>query len=271
MKNTNKFQKKLFSLLNLVLYITMITVNALANTLPINGKTTGDVSGSYPNLFAPAAITFSIWGVIYILLLFFVIYDIYTAFGKGNIKTTNVTSSLVFSATCLLNSLWIFAWHYELILLSVIIMLALLSSLIYLSFLVNNQNITGFAGKLALKTSVGVYFGWISVATIANITVLLVSLNWDGFGISENIWTIVMVSAGTLLAVLMLIKNKDIAYSLVVIWAYCGIIIKRSGADIIHNDIIYTCYIAILIIIALILYTSFLKRRKLYYKNLINE
>jgi len=267
MKNINKSQKKLISLLNLVLYVTMITVNALANILPINGKNTGEISGSYPNLFAPAALTFSIWGVIYILLLLFVIYDIYAAFGKKNLKTINVTSSLVFGATCLLNSLWIFAWHYELIFLSVIIMLALLSSLIYLSFLIDKQNITGFSGTLAIKTSVSVYFGWISVATIANITVLLVSLNWDGFGVPENIWSIVMISAGTLLAALMLIKNKDIAYSLVVIWAYCGIIIKRSGADIIHNDIIYACYVAILIIIALILYSSFLKRRKINFPN----
>lgn len=254
MKTTNEFQKKLLSLLNLVLYITMITVNALANILPINNKTTGEVSGNYSNLFAPAGVTFSIWGVIYFLLLFFVVYDLYVAFGKRNIKTTNVAGSLVFGATCLLNSLWIFAWHYELLLLSVIVMLALLSSLIYLYSLVSKQNITDFAGKVALKIPVSVYLGWISVATIANITVFLVSINWDGFGISENIWSIVMISVGTLLAVFMLINNKDIAYSLVVIWAYCGIIIKRSGADVIHNDIIYTCYIAILVIVTLIIY-----------------
>jgi len=257
MKTTNEFQKKLLSLLNLVLYITMITVNALANILPINNKTTGEVSGNYPNLFAPAGVTFSIWGVIYILLLFFVVYDLYVAFGKRKIKTTNVAGSLVFGVTCLLNSFWIFAWHYELLLLSVIIMLALLSSLIYLYFLVNKQNITGIAVKIALKIPVSVYLGWISVATIANITVLLVSINRDGFGISENIWSIIMISVGTLLAVIMLIKNKDIAYSLVVIWAYCGIIIKRSSADVIHNDIIYTCYIAIIVIVALIMYRVF--------------
>lgn len=264
MKTTNEFQKKLLSLLNLVLYITMITVNALANILPINDKTTGEVSGNFPNLFAPAGVTFSIWGVIYILLLFFVVYDLYAAFGKQNIKTISVTGSLVFGTTCLLNSLWIFAWHYELILLSVIIMLALLSSLIYLYLLVNKQNIKGFAGKLALKIPVSVYLGWISVATIANITVFLVSINWDGFGISDNIWSIVMISIGTLLALIMLLKNKDIAYSLVVIWAYCGIIIKRSSADVIHNDIIYTCYIAILVIVALIVFrvSSAIQNRK---------
>lgn len=264
MKTTNEFQKKLLSLLNLVLYITMITVNALANILPINNKTTGEVSGNYSNLFAPAGVTFSIWGVIYILLLFFVVYDLNVAFGKRNTKNTNVAASLVFGATCLLNSLWIFAWHYELILLSVIIMLALLTSLIYLYFIIDKQNIKGFTGKLALKIPVSVYLGWISVATIANITVLLVSINWDGFGISDNIWSIVMISIGTLLALIMLLKNKDIAYSLVVIWAYCGIIIKRSSADVIHNDIIYTCYIAILVIVALIVFrvSSAIQNRK---------
>lgn len=109
---------------NLVLFMAMIVMNYLANALPLNGKTTGELSAQYPNLFVPAGITFSIWGVIYLLLGAFVILQ----FRHKN-KSLAKTVGWAFAISCLLNSFWIVAWHYEYLLLSVGIMFGLLGEI----------------------------------------------------------------------------------------------------------------------------------------------
>ncbi len=245
-------KQKIYALVNMTLYGVMLTMNALANILPINGKNTGELSDQYPNLFVPAGITFSIWGFIYILLLFFVVYQVYAAFSKREVTLLNSFAGSLFGLTCILNSLWILAWHYEYILLSVVVMLGFITALILLYRITDKTRPDSLFARFCVKVPISVYLGWISIATIANLTALLVSFNWSGFGIPESIWAVVMIGAGALLATLMLIKRGDIAYSLVVIWAFTGIIIKRSGQTIIYNEIIYAGYIAILIIVVAI-------------------
>ena len=206
----------MLKILSALLFVVMIYVNYLANSLPINGLSTGAVSNAYPNLFAPAGITFSIWGVIYLLLgIVSVMF-----FFDGN-KEVLQKVSWFFIISSALNSLWIFAWHYEKFGLSVLIMLLLLVSLIII-----NQKLSSTPNGI-FKAAFGIYLGWICIATIANITVWLVSLNWSAFGLAHEIWTIILISTGLLIAIAAVFKFNNPFIALSVIWAFVGIAIKQ--------------------------------------------
>lgn len=247
---------KIFSIiLNIILFAIMITANTLANTLPINGFTTGELSDMYPNLFVPAGVTFSIWGLIYLLLLIFVVTQTVAAFSeKASKYLLSPLASWAFALTCVLNSLWIITWHYQMVFLSVVVMLLFLATLIYLVKRMDSERIENFWSRFAVKLPFSIYLGWISVATIANITALLVHWNWNGFGIPENIWTIIMIGAGTFLAATMMLKRADIFYALVVIWAFYGIIIKREASEPLYPEIIAAAWASIVIQAGYVIY-----------------
>lgn len=255
MSTSNK--KPLLSILNLLLFAAVVYVNMLAVTLPINGKSTGELSDQYPNLFVPAGFTFSIWGLIYLLLLIFVVYQIWVSFNKNTVQKLSIQSQVLFGLTHVFNMSWILAWHYEMIALSVLIMIAFLSTLIIL--FLNNEKIrnTTFVEKLVIETPINVYLGWISVATIANITALLVTIGWTGNPLTESTWTIIMLIIGTALAAIMLFRRSNFAYALVIIWAFYGIFSKRQTST--NPEIAQTTLILIGIIAFSFIYVLFKK------------
>ncbi len=208
-------------------YVTMVTVNSLANILPINGRTTGAVSNAYPNLFAPAGPAFSIWGLIYLLLGGYVVYQ----FVKKDQKTEELLQKInpLFIVTSLANISWIFAWHYDYIGLSVCIMAVLLILLIKITDILRTKQFTALE-KVSIWAPFSVYFGWITVATIANITVFLVSTGWNGFGIADFVWTSIILLVGALIGILRMRKDNNVAYSLVLVWAYFWILFKHLSA-----------------------------------------
>ncbi|MEO5995318.1 MAG: hypothetical protein ABIN89_01390 [Chitinophagaceae bacterium] len=225
--------KKGVAFLHISAFLLVIVLNSLAVFLPLNGKTTGQLSDLYPNLFTPAGLTFSIWSLIYLMLLGFVIYQAIVLFKTQHPSRKKIILiSWPFLVNCLANAAWIVAWHFEQVVLSVFIMLILLISLIVIhSRLQLALPAKPLAEKLWLDYPFSLYFGWISIATIANITALLVHLNWNGGGISSPAWTVVMISIGTLLNVYMILFKKNLAFGLVGIWAFYGIILKRHSAD----------------------------------------
>ena len=207
---------KFMKYMNLIAFLAMVAMNYLANALPVNGKTTGQFSDLYPNLFTPAAITFSIWGVIYFLVLVFVVVQL----KADNQKLVSAIGwAFVFSSA--LNALWIFAWHYEQTGLSVLIMLGLLASLIFI-----NNRLSGMPFSIT-KLAFGIYLGWICIATIANITALLVSLGWTGCGIAPESWTIMLIAVGAVITIFTMHRLQNPYLAFAVIWAFAGIIIKR--------------------------------------------
>lgn len=218
--------------LNLILFVGMIVMNYLANALPLNNVTTGQLSDSYPNLFVPVGITFSIWGIIYLLLAGYCVVQF-----KASNKAITDNIGLLFAISCVLNALWILFWHYKNLPASMIIMAGLLISLIYINIFIRNLP-NGF-----IKASFGIYLGWICIATIANVTTLLVNYNWSGFGISEEIWTIIMIITGALIVGTAIYKFQNPYIGLSVIWAFTGIIIKRQTD---FRSIVIACAIAIL-------------------------
>ena len=215
-----------------IAYVAMIVVNYLANSLPINNLSTGAISDSYPNLFAPAGLTFSIWGLIYLLLGIYLVYQFVSLGKKSSKKKESFLNKLniLFIATSVANISWIFAWHYDLIGLSVLIMAALLILLIRIADTLRVEKMKTVE-TLLISVPFSIYFGWITVAAIANITVFLVSINWNGFGIAEFIWTIMILLVGALIGILRMNKDRSIAYGLVLIWAYLGILLKHLSAD----------------------------------------
>jgi hypothetical protein len=247
-------KKKLLQVGNILASIVTIIVNALAVILPLNGKTTEYLSDKYPNLFVPAGITFSIWGIIYILWVVFAMYQARDLFKKEEIDMPFLQQiTFFFVVSSIANSAWIFLWHYEYVGLSLLMMIILLFSLlaIYIRLNIGKSNVT-LTEKLCVQVPFSVYLGWITVATIANVTAFLVSVKWNGFGISPLTWTIIIVAVGTLLTILMLALRKDIAFSLVVLWAFLGIWIKRMTVPNTTTDVnvATTISIAIVLIVA---------------------
>jgi translocator protein len=206
--------------------ITTLAVNALANILPINNMTTGEISALYPSLFTPAGITFSIWSLIYVLLIGFVLLQ----WIKNDLYVFMQASSW-FWLTCVLNSLWIVVWHYRMVGLSVVIMLLLLGATLQLFLKLRRIAMTSTAEKIFVKLPFTVYFAWICVATIANISAYLVSVNWSGAFLSPESWTMVMMAIATALAVLVTIKYSSPAFALVVTWALAGIFLRWRGSE----------------------------------------
>jgi hypothetical protein len=224
-------KKKLLQAGNILSVLLAICINALAVLLPINGKTTQELSDKLPNFFVPAGLTFSIWGIIYILWVVFAIYQARDMFKKDEIPMPFLSQiTWLFILSGIANSAWIFLWHYEYVGLSLLVMILLLACLlaIYIRLKIGKTNVS-FKEKLCVHVPFSVYLGWISVATIANVTAFLISIQWDGFGIDQLTWTILIIAIGTLLTFLMLALRKDIAFSLVVLWAYFGIWLKRTA------------------------------------------
>jgi hypothetical protein len=214
-----------------VAYAAMVAMNYLANALPINNRSTGAIADAYPNGFAPAGLTFSIWGLIYLLLGGYVLYQFLPLKKDGDQKNERLLRkvNVLFIATSLANVSWILAWHYDLIGLSVLIMAVLLVLLIRIADMLRVELLTAQERRF-VATPFSVYFGWITVAAIANVTVFLVSIGWNGLGIADFVWTSVVLLGGALIGVLRLRKDRNIAYGLVLIWAYLGILLKHISA-----------------------------------------
>jgi hypothetical protein len=238
---------KASSLVALALFLATVTVNALANILPINGVGTGQLSDELPNLFVPAGLTFSVWGLIYLLLAGYSIACIVLAFRKDGSIRWDATDGAIFSLNMAANIAWIFAWQYRHVAVSLVIMFIILGTLIWLE----ERNAARLrAGKpdaspasrtarYLLSTPINVYLGWICVATIANVTALLVKYSWNGFGLDPRAWTVAVIAVGLILGLLFVFLRDAVAAPLVIVWAYAGIAIKRTQVDMDYSRIVW--------------------------------
>lgn len=246
-------------------YVLMILVNIAATAIPLNKQTTADVSNLYPDLFAPAGFTFSIWGLIYFLLFLFVLYFIgVISPDKSKLHIENYNRiGVLFIISALANSLWLFAWHYEKFSLSIGLMLVMLVSLIIINNLGLDERLS-YKEKTLVKLPFSIYLGWITVATIANITVYLVSINWSGLGLSESLWTVVIIIVGMLIGSTYTILNKDAAYGLVIVWAYIGIFIKHLSSTGFNSQypLIMAASLMSIVGLLLVLFYVFLSKKK---------
>jgi hypothetical protein len=210
--------------------VATIAVNGLANALPLNDKTTGEISDQFRVYFVPAGYVFSIWGLIYLALAAYAIYQALPA-QRENPRLNSIIEP--FALSCLANVAWLFLWHYEILPLTLVAMLALLLILIaiYLRLGIGRIQVSP-AEKWLTHIPFSIYLGWVTVATIANATTVLYSLGWNGWG-APQIWAVVMLIAGAAIASAMGFTRGDAAYMLVIVWAFVGIAIKHASASLV--------------------------------------
>lgn len=245
---------KALPVITLITYLIMIAINAMANILPINRITTGEVSDKYANLFAPAPITFSIWGVIYLLLLLYVIYQFKSY--KLEDKSLFIKVNSLFSISSIANAIWIIMWHFEVLIATVFLMISILVCLALINVILK-KHAKSTMDYLMIKLPFAVYFGWITVATIANITTYLVSIDWNKFNLGEAFWTNIILLVGALIGSITTIRLKSYPYALVILWAYLGIVIKHTataGFNGTYLSVIITTILCMAIVLMSILY-----------------
>jgi hypothetical protein len=220
-------KNRLLPWINVAATVAMITVNALANILPINGLNTGEISDRFSVYFVPAGYVFSIWGLIYLGLMAFAGYQILPS-QRENSHIRRI--GFLYALSSLANIAWIFFWHYERFPLTLPAMLTILGSLIAIFVTMwRARDSMSTPDRWAILVPFSVYLGWISVATVANVTQLLTFLNWGGWGIGPVAWAVVMLLVAAGIAVLMSVRHASVSYAAVFVWAYAGIAVKHSG------------------------------------------
>jgi hypothetical protein len=230
-----------------------IVINGLANTLPLNGLTTGEISDRFEIYFVPAGYVFSIWGLIYLGLIIFTIYQALP--GQRDNEVLNKIAPAYWIGS-LANSIWIFLWHFEIFSLTLIAMLSILASLLYIYLHIKNSE--GFQ-KWLVKLPFSIYLGWITVATVANTSQFLFYFNWGGWGITGAAWAAIMIAVASLLGLLMIWRENDTPYLLVLVWAFIGITVSQAATAIVTT----TAWSAVAILGAGALITL-IKNRKVY-------
>lgn len=210
----------------LVALLAMLTVNALSSILPINGVTPKEVSDRYPNLFVPAPLTFAIWGVIYLLVIAYTLYQfgLFRSRAKAGNAEQLTRTGILFIISCGLNLSWVIAWHYGQLVLSFIILALLLITLIRIRLFIDKQEPLSIRERWLVRLPFSIYFGWVTIATIAGATALLVGTGFSGFGINQSVWTMVILFVGAVIGITTALRLRDIPYLLVFIWAYANIL-----------------------------------------------
>ena len=243
-------------ILVLIAVIAVIAVNFLAVSLPLNGLDTGEISDRFEVYFVPAGYVFSIWSLIYLGLIAYGIFQVLPS-QKKNPRLRSIGYLFVLSS--LANITWLFLWHYEVFLFTPVAMLTLLISLIaiYLRLDVGRAEVSS-AEKWSVHIPFSIYLGWISVATIANITQWLYYLGWNGWGIPPEVWAVIMLAAGVVISILMSLTRGDVAYSLVLVWAYIGIAVKQAGTPLVA----YSALVGVGLILVMLVIGVLRKRQR---------
>jgi benzodiazapine receptor len=239
---------------NILAFILVIVVNGMANGVPLGGQTTGEISDKYPSLFTPAGYVFSIWGVIYLGLAAFVVWQALPA-QRSNQRLADIR--LPFLVSCACNAIWIFMWHYDLLFMSLVLMLGMLGSLIQIYRILNiSRSDAPAAERWIVNLPFSIYTGWITVATIANFSAAQIHWGWDAAGFDAVTWTVIKIALAGAIAATVLFRQRDVAYVLVVIWAAAGIAQKHMLAPMVAG-----AASAVAIAATLLIVTEFLTRR----------
>jgi benzodiazapine receptor len=241
---------------NVVLLLATIALNGLATALPLNGQTTGDISDRFDVYFVPAGYVFSIWGLIYLALTAFVIYQA-LASQRDNPRLRRI--GYLFALSCAANVTWLFLWHYEIFPLTIVAMVVLLISLIaiYLRQGIGRTE-APTAEKLLVRVPFSIYLGWITVATIANASSLLDHLNWSGWGIRPEVWAVIMLLMATAVTSGVALTRGDVAFALVIAWALAGIAVKHAETPIVST----TAWIVTVMVALVMAMGAWLNRRE---------
>ena len=240
---------------NLLSVILGLTVNILAAALPLNGQTPGEISDRFQVYFVPAGYVFAIWSVIYLGWIAFAIFQFQPS-QKGSPRLRRL--GYLFALSNLVNAAWLFCWHYNRFGLSVLVMLLLLGLLIasYLRLNVDRSSVSRLE-YWCVDVLFSVYLGWITVATVANISDWLYLVRWNGFGLAPQTWAIIMLGIASLLGFAMAVSRRDVGYLAVLVWAFIGIAVKQTPAP----SVVISAWIAAVLMAGLIVYSLISQKR----------
>jgi hypothetical protein len=233
--------------INVVAIIVTLAVNILANAVPFNGQTTGEISDRFEVYFVPAGYVFAIWGVIYIGLIAFAIYQALPSQAE-NPRLRRL--GYLFAIANLVNAFWLFFWHYNLFVMSLLAMLTLLGLLIatYLILEIGCTRVPA-GERWMIQVPVSIYLGWISVATIANVSDVLYYLEWNALGINPESWAVIMLAVAVVLATIMALTRRDVAFLLVFLWSFIGIGIAQSDTRLVSVSAWVAAFLTFLLVI----------------------
>jgi hypothetical protein len=243
-------------LINVLAVIATLTLNILANALPLNGLATGEISDRFQVYFVPAGYVFSIWGLIYIGLIAFAVYQALPA-QRENPRLLKIGYLPAWSG--LANMAWLVLWHWEQFALTPIAMLLLLGLLItiYLRLDTGRVKIRALE-RWCVDIPFSVYLGWVSVATIANLTQVLDFLGWSGFGISDLNWAVIMLFVAAILGWVVAVTRRDVAFLLVFVWALTGIAGKQAAYPLVAS----AAWVSAGLVLAAVVYSIFMQVRQ---------
>jgi hypothetical protein len=234
-----------------------LLINGLAGSGVFGGKSVGDVSARYDTLITPAGYAFAIWGLIYLLLLLFVGYQWY-AWLRNREDIALKQTGPWFALGNIANGLWIVVWLNEYLGLSVLLIFILLFSLIMLTIRLRLETWDAPVRIIAFVWwPICLYLGWIVLASVANVTVYLVSVNWEGGFLSPLAWALIMIGIATAIYLLLVFTRNMREAALVGIWAFIAIAV-RQGAR--HPEIAYTALGASAILLIVISWHGYKNR-----------
>lgn len=215
----NKYERKKKAIINMLFLVLTLLINTFGSIGLINGYSQKEVSDMYLTLITPSPSTFSIWGVIYSLLI---ISNIVMIIKSQDLYYKNIINeiSLFFKLSCIFNILWIVSFSYLQLEISV---LFIFSFLISLSLILEKLLKTNSKSHWLLPLTFGMYGGWLFIATVVNISATLVKLKWNGFGLTQDVWADIILIMAIILIFLVTLKNKNAAFPLPIAWAYIGI------------------------------------------------
>jgi hypothetical protein len=253
---------KTLAVLNTLFFLLHLLPSQLTQLELLNGQTIGDVSNKYPTLFTPAGITFAIWGLIYLALIGFCVYHLLKAFNADENHEANEDLrqiGFLFMLNNLATGAWTIAWVYEWLLVTVFLMLPQLVTLLQIHLRIGIYDAgRSAASRWFTQFPLSIYFGWICIATIANISAALVGFKWNGFGLSPEAWAIGMVAVATLLTLFVVINRRNPYVGLVTIWAFYGIILKHQALQLPESiPIINTAWTGLFIVALAVLFVFY--------------
>lgn len=234
-----------------------VTINALANILPLNGQSTGEISDRFPLLVTPPGYVFGIWSLIYTGLLAYAVYQALPA-QRDNERLQRIAWPFV--ASCAANALWIVLWHYNQYALTLPIMVGLLLALILIDIRLGHGRFVPLAERLFVRAPFSIYLGWISVATIVNATVVLYNAGWRVDGFTAEVWTSALIAVGAALGIWQGAGRGSIAYPLVLAWAFSGIAIKNAALPLV-SGVAWTATVLMLVAASAAVFRSFQRGR----------
>ncbi len=243
---------------NIIAFLLVIVFNVLSNAVPLNGQTMSEISAKLPSLFTPAGFTFAIWGLIYLTLAVFIIYQAMPAQRK---RQDIADIGVLFKLNCIANAAWIVAWHYDLLLLSLLIMALILATLIaiYRSLGLVDQA-APITDRLALQLPFSLYTGWISVATIANLSAVQTGKGWDGWLLDPVLWTQLKIALAGAVGAMVLLRRSDTVFMLVIVWAAYGIAAKQAATPAVAGAASTLCLLGLILIVL----TQFIRKSPAY-------